>query len=188
MQKRIQDYDFSNLDNEEIDVISFKEDVAIDKYNLEDEWCKQPSLAFKWTALVAEAERKLDKLKTEREICRANLDSEIRKHPITHGLGKVTENAIEGIIVNDDSYKEVSNRYIEAKRHLGIVQAASKAIDHRKQALEGLVKLYLNNYYVQPYVPKEFEDKVTDQSRDEQNEMLNNNLRLKANRKKEDSL
>jgi hypothetical protein len=49
-----------------------------------------------------------------------------------------------------------------------------------------MVKLFLSQYYSEPYVPKAAEDKFHDQTRDEQNELLNqeNRLRRRTNETK----
>jgi hypothetical protein len=177
---QISDFSFDELDNVDIEEGDpFRNELSIDKYNLDDEWKRQPYLTFKWTALVAEAERRMDKAKTEREITRSNLDAAIRKSPTKYGLEtKMTESAIQGIIITSNEFKEAEEKYVEAKRRYGIVVAASRGIGDKKAALENIVKLFLNNYYAEPYVPKEMHEKVQEQARDEQIDQLNNSPRL----------
>jgi len=176
----IKEFDFDVLDS--IDVTtndSFAEELEIDKYNLDEEWKRQPYLCYKWTSLVAEAEKRLDDVKSRRDLCKANLDAAVRRNPQEYGLlkEKPTEAAILGVIVANDTYRELEEKYIEAKRKFGIAQAASRAVDHKKQALENMVKLFLNNYYAEPFVPKDAQDKFHDQGRDAQNEYLNSHRR-----------
>lgn len=177
----VSNFDFSQLDTIDLDEeSSFREELRIDKYNLDEECGKQPYLTFKWAALAAEAERRVNKAKIAMELCRANLDADIRKSPSKYGLEtKMTESAIQGIILKNEDYRLAEDTYVEAKRRHGVVMAASRGINDKKSELDNLIKLFLNNYYAEQYVPKAVDDRARDSVRDDQNDYLNTYSRRK---------
>jgi hypothetical protein len=161
---------------------NLKDDLSIDKYNLEDEWCNQPYLVFKWGVAVAEAEADLERAKNNLEVAKANLDSEIRKHPGNYGInGKVTETVIERVIITDKGIKNLQSEVVEAKRRYTIIMYASRGIDHKKYSLEYNTKLYLNSYYVEPYASKEMKGVSQEQTKETVKEQLNQSMRRRNN-------
>ena len=53
------------------------------------------------------------------------------------------------------NYKEASQELIDTKYKAEMVRAAVSAIEHRKDALENLVRLYGQQYFAGPKVPRD---------------------------------
>jgi hypothetical protein len=153
---------------------SLKDDISIDKYNLEDEWKRQPYVIYRWAALLAEAEKQVEVIKNRLELERSNLDAKVRTNPSEYGFkdSKVTETAIARALSSNEGLMKTQNELIEARRRYGVINAAYQAINHKRPALENLVKLFLNNYYSEPYVPKEAKDISQDQTKAEVTKQL----------------
>jgi len=125
-------------------------DLRIDENSLDEEWVNQPRLYFRYAEKLALAKRRLEEIKNELEVTRADLDQSIRSNPDGFGIEKVTEAAISAAIQDSTEYKKVQKEIIDAKHKADIYAAAVQALDHRRAALEGLVKLFLANYFSKP--------------------------------------
>lgn len=142
----------------------FKDDVFIDPNALDVEWLRQPTLMLKYAQEEAEAAKREDVERERLDAVKAELDKEIRSNPDKFDISKTTESAILSAILLHPSYKEVSEKYIQAKYESKMAKAATRAIEMKKDALENLVKLYGQQYFAGPKAPrdidKEWERKV----------------------------
>ena len=89
--------------------------------------------------------------------------------------------------MQDPKYIAASDNYLKAFKEAKVLEIATRAFEHRKRALEHLTKLFLNNYYAEPYVPKKAEDAVHSKTRQEINEKLmkgNNDEKIKPSLRK----
>lgn len=135
--------------------LNYDQDVQIDENALDVEWLKQPSLMIKYARFVAEA-RKLEDIARERlEFIRAKLDQKIRKDPEGYGLSKITETAIQNCIVQQPEYIAANREASDARYEYDIAKGVVQAIDHRKSALENLVKLHGQQYFAGPTAPRD---------------------------------
>jgi len=164
----------------------FEMDREFDMYNLHREYNIQPRLYGKWSTRKAEAskikfvtEEALKVIRTEAkrniEEKRAEIDLEIRRNwdNKTHPIGKFfrgikpTESAISNYIILDEGFKKVQDD--EAKKIKDQVDALADAIENyeyldgavfamtqRKNSIEGEINLWINGYYSDPKIPKEF--------------------------------
>ena len=137
--------------------INYQLDLAIDPYQLEEEWLTQPGLYMKYAALASEAQRENDLSKEAAEVVRAVIDNEIRRDPVKYfcpkdksGEPKPTESWISNTIILQASYKEAIQQSIETKHRASVLAAAVRAFDHRKKALEMEVQLWLGGYFSVP--------------------------------------
>ena len=135
------------------DNVNFEHDVNIDETILDVEWLEQPNLMLKYGKLVVDARKEYDLAKERLDVVKAELDKEIRMNPDEFGLTKATESAIFSVILTHPKYRKVSDRLIEAKYNLGMVQTVANSIDVRKAALENLVRLHGQQYFAGPKVP-----------------------------------
>ncbi len=127
-----------------------KTDFQIDSSNLDKEWREQPSLYSKYAMAAADARREMDEAKNSLEVTKADVALGVRSSPEKFGLGKITEASLAQVVECCDQVKEAAGELIEARHHYEVLQAAVSALDHRKKALEGLVSLFLADYFSLP--------------------------------------
>jgi len=124
----------------------------IDINNLDKEWINQPKIFFKYASELADAMRRESGARTEREVVKAEIDLKVRENLKKYGIDKVklTEAVILGVVSSQPKYKEAQKKRLIRKHKTDILQAAVRALDHRKSALERLVSLHGQNYFSTP--------------------------------------
>jgi hypothetical protein len=127
--------------------MSFKDDLKIDKYSLDEEWLKQPSLFLQWAEETVEAQSVRDRCKDVLDLTRAELDSDVRSNPLKYGLDKITEGAIQNIIIQNVRFREVTEKHLVSIKEAKILDVAREAFEHKRKALEALTQLYLSGYW-----------------------------------------
>lgn len=127
--------------------------LEIDEHRLHEEWMNQPRLYFRWAEKLAEAKQRLEEAKAELELVRAELDYEVRSNPEQYNLDKITEAVVKATVNAQERYREAERAVISCKHAVDVHQAAVNALDHRKRALQGLVELFLANYFAVPRAP-----------------------------------
>jgi hypothetical protein len=135
--------------------MDFENDLSIDKYALDNEWAKQAHLYHKWSILLAEAERVRDKTEENIDIVKAELDLAIRSDPSTFGLGKITESVVNSAIIINKKYQSALDDYNQLKYNTKVIQSAIKSLEHKKYALDNLVRLFLSEYYLKEAPPQD---------------------------------
>jgi hypothetical protein len=165
--------------------MEYENDLCINKHHLDEEWLRQPMLYQQYSELLAEAEAAKGEAQAKLDYIRAKLDSEIRGNPSEFGLLKATEGAIEATIQTQDEYRKAVAETIETKKNLKIIEGVVRAMDHKKNALEDLVQLWLRGYWSEPSVKTEVKDKLIERSKEKQDEALKNNERMMKRRKGE---
>lgn len=124
--------------------------VDIDLNRLDDEWMTHSALYQDYGAQLADAQYKMDTAKTEVDTIKAELDAAIRADPDVFGLEKITEPSVANCIKLQSEYQVAESALHDATRQVRLLQATVRALDHRKSALENLVRLYLANYFGDP--------------------------------------
>ena len=128
--------------------LDYEKDLHIDKDSLEECLVEQPELYAKWSNIWAEATRERDQAKENLNIKKADLDMKVRKSWDILGFDKKpTDMAITTWICAHGEYREANSELIQATYAVNVLDAAKWSFQHRKDALDNLVKLYLNNYY-----------------------------------------
>lgn len=144
----------------------------IDLDNLEVEWKNQHNLFHGYAVAKSDAERDFSLVKAdgdvtvaeakeELELVTAELDASIRERPSEFGLEKLTEPLIKATILRQEEYQDAQKKLTKAKhdgavalaeaRHKAdVLDAAVKALDQRKKALEKEVDLWLGSYFSTP--------------------------------------
>jgi hypothetical protein len=154
-------------------------DVTIDKNNLDDEWVTHPIKVAKISKLVADAERERDQKKYELEILEAELDKVARGES-----SKTTEAAIKNWIKLRPEYQKKCQELIDANYSLKVLQGAATARSHCKYALENLSRLFLADYYAEPYNPQ-LTETIIDRQIKKMNQVGSKTMRGRKNAKKE---
>lgn len=142
-----------------------EKDFQIDRFRLDDEWCRQPNLYHAYAEALAEAKQNLDEAKSDAAVMRAEVELKIRKDPDDYNLPKVTEGVIKAALDANEELKSAEQVVIDARYHVGILEAAVQALDHRKRALSDLVSLHLADYYSKPVARGDSREAVEDMSK-----------------------
>ncbi len=127
-------------------------ELDINENELDKEWIDQPKKVYRWSEKVAVVRRELEELKSEQDVIRAELDKDIRESPEAYGIVKITETAISSAILLQRKYREGLQAISSKKYELDVLQGFTNALEHRKHALQDLVKLYGQNYFSTPFV------------------------------------
>jgi hypothetical protein len=103
----------------------------------------------------AEARIKMDAMKDNIEVVKAELDKAIRNDPGSFGLDKLTEVLINNTIILQEDYATALKSYLDAKGEYYDAVNISTAMEHRKAALENLVMLHGRGYWADPVEKKD---------------------------------
>ena len=133
---------------------NYAEELKIDPEMLDVEWLKQPQLFMKYCEESARMQMELSRAKENLNVTRAEVYASIMK-AIPEGGKKPTEAAIESQILLHDDYKKASDEFKDKVFEADVIQAAVRAFEQRKTALENLVKLHAANYFSSPSAPRE---------------------------------
>jgi hypothetical protein len=156
---------------------SYKKDLQIDKYQLDNAWISQPLLFCEWAEKAVEASFERDKAKEQLELTRAELDGKIRSNPSDYGLEKVTESAVSNAIIQDPIYKKANSYFLESVKNAKILDVARESFDHKKKSLEKLTDLFLAGYWAEPKIKTEIKEDFGQKETENQRELLNTKRR-----------
>jgi len=132
-----------------LDVEIFNIDMNI----LDKEWINQPKIFFRYASQLADARRRMEEVKAEADVVKAEIDLDIRSNPSNYNLEKTTEALISNLILQQEKYQKALAKIRIKKHKVDILQAAVTALEHRKSALERLVSLHGQNYFSTPKAP-----------------------------------
>lgn len=138
--------------------MDYEATIKIDESALDIECLDQASLMLQICKLQSHLEKEEDLARENLDFVKANLDMEIRTDPNKFGVDKVTEGAIKSAILSNDSYKQASNAYINAKYENNVAKGAVRSFDQRKTMLEVLTKLHGQQYFAGPKTPQNITD------------------------------
>jgi hypothetical protein len=131
--------------------INFKNDLTIDRYNLDQVCVDHAELVANWGLQWAEAVRIKDYLEDNLTVIRSKCDQEIREEPSKFGWQKAdkapTEAFINSAIMAHSAYIEANKELSDAKHEVNILIVAKNSFEHRDRRISDLVKLYGNNYF-----------------------------------------
>lgn len=135
-------------------------DLSINPDELDIELLHQPEMISYWAKEKAKLQQEVDHRKNALEVIRAELGKAIRSKPGKYGLDKVSEKAIEETIITQAGYQRAAKELIDTQHDLEIARAAVTAIEHRKDALENLVRLFLSQYFSGPTSVEKLTDRL----------------------------
>jgi hypothetical protein len=125
-----------------LNIDEFEQYLKIDKYGLDDDLRRQPSLLFEVTAAYELALARRDKLKDYLALCEAHLDAAFRRNLSNH-----TEAQIKQLIIADKARRVGLENYHKAKEHAGQLSALKDAFVARGYMLRDMCTLYTANYF-----------------------------------------
>ena len=120
--------------------------VDIDPFQLDKECVSLPSDYLKFSTTSALLRKQMDEAKARLDVESAALSKRIRSNPEKYGLDKVTESAVTGMVLLDQSYQKADRAYRRARYEYDISQSAVWAMEHKKKSLSLLVELHLMGY------------------------------------------
>jgi hypothetical protein len=133
---------------------TYETDIEIDESALDVEWVGHASLMLRYTRTAAEAHKEMNLAKARLDYVKARLDKEIRENPDAYGLGtRITEGSISSAIRLSDDFEEANHGLIEKEFEYEVAAGVVRSFDHRKSALENLVRLHAQSYFAGPSVP-----------------------------------
>ena len=156
--------------------LNYERDVTIESDALDIEWVRQPQIYMKWADKAARAEDLARQAKENMEYIAARLDKMYRA-----SLDKVTENIVTASIKGDQEYQKALQQYNDALYEADICKFVVKSLDHKKTALENLVRMWIGSYFAGPREPRDLKteigvrDAVEDQFREEARKKMNKN-------------
>jgi len=137
----------------------------IDRSRLDDEWVDQPRMYNRYALASAEARLEYNRAKATLDVTKAETELRVRKNPEKYELTKVTESVIASVVLLDKQCQMAAMSVAEARHDLDVAEAAVSAMDHRKKALEDLVRLFLADYFSKPREPEGAKDVVKEMER-----------------------
>jgi hypothetical protein len=142
----------------------FSNDIAINKYKLDEELVQQPQKFYEWAKAEVIAGEKVSELKDDLEVIKAEMEIRIRRNPTLYDLpNNPKEGLIKAAVLIQRKVKKASKRLIKAQRTHGLLKKAEKSFEHRKKSLEGLVSVNMQLHFATPKnVPRhDFETEST---------------------------
>jgi hypothetical protein len=112
-------------------------DALIITPDISTEMSKQAALFSRYAIAAVWARDKMERQKTALSILEADLDADARL-TLTNRGDKVREASVEAIIHQDEKWQAANEKILEAKRELGILEAAAGAFQQRAMMLSGL--------------------------------------------------
>lgn len=126
---------------------------------LDKEWLNQPRFFFRYARQLADARRDYEAAKANLKVVQADADKkERRKAQIKEQ--KMTEAAINQSVLRRPDYRDAEQAVFTAKHRVDVMEAVVNALDHRKKALENLVRLHGQNYFSKPTADDDNKDRM----------------------------
>lgn len=163
--------------------MNYEKDMYIDENALDIEFLEQPSLMARYSKMLADARLEKDLAKERLELVKAEISLDIRDNPDKYALEKVTDKAVEACVLAEDSYKDAQKEYNDANYEVNLFQGVVNAIEHRKSALENLVRLYGQQYFAGPQVPHDLSE-LRKQKSDERHHRIGQSIKRSKKPKK----
>ena len=165
--------------------MNYQKELEIDLERLEENLTDQPQFVMKYGELWAGKTAERDRAKENLSVIEAELDGYARENWADISNTKMTEKSILGYVLNEDKRKSAMEKLISLTEETNILFVAKSAVEHRKKSMEGLVSLFIAEYWADPKIAKKDIDEVKASGRKEvHQEELNKNPRLKKLKKR----
>ena len=154
---------------------NFDELLKINQNALDKEWINQPSNFMQMASQSAITDAKLKRAKENITVIEAEAYTRARNRLEASGE-KITEALIKATMVKDKVLIQANEEYNVLYEELGILKAGVEAFQHKKSALENLVKLHLAGYFSSPADIKQ-ETKLADANSAKQSAKLSSKFK-----------
>lgn len=128
---------------------SLGDQIKINKYKLDDECVEQASFYHYWADLQADAKATVDRAENTAKLVEAEAQSRVKLRMEKAG-DKITVDAVAAGVLLDSEVRAAKEALLVAREELYHLDAAVRAMDHRKSELDNLVKLWAASYFSQP--------------------------------------
>jgi len=146
----------------------YDDDIRIEPLSLDLEWLDQARRYRKYSDMLADKNKEVDRAELDVDVEKAEADKRARQRHAADAKAP-TEAVIKAEVLTDPALKRAHERYLDLKHDAAILAGAVRAFDHRKAALENLVRLQAQGYFAGPQVPndigREFVRKSTERGR-----------------------
>jgi len=136
-------------ERDEEDAPDFGEEIRINKYQLDDECERQPSLYHRYSRQLADAKKVADKAEDQLKFMLATTESDLRAGAANAGV-KITDAGVKAELELSAEVITAREELREANGRVYILQAAVNALEHRRSSLDNEVKLWLAGYFATP--------------------------------------
>lgn len=140
-------------------------DVSI--YELVEGWLAQSGLMKYYCDQMALAKKEAAEAKASRKVILAEIDYNIRKEPKKYGMHKVSESAIQNMVIMQEDAIAANQEVIDAEHKVDVLQGWISSLVDRKHSLENLVTLYGQQYFSVPNAPLEYREMYDQLEKDE---------------------
>jgi hypothetical protein len=123
--------------------------LSIDQNLLDREWLNQPRFFFRYAKMLADARMAFEQAKANLKVVAAEADQKVRIRAAKLEE-KVTEAIVFATVQRREDYRDAEQAVFTAKHNMDVLDAAVTALEHRKSALENLVRLHGQNYFSTP--------------------------------------
>ena len=137
--------------------------LEINMYELDKHLEEQPSLFGFIAEKLVNATAERDGIKADLEYLEAELDTKIRKKAL-EDKEKLTEKAVLSRILLENDRSLLFQDLEKAQKEMNFLNAQKQSLEYRKKSLEGLVQLYIADWF------SEVNAKVSPEKRAEFNE------------------
>lgn len=127
-------------------VTDIEKDVGIDKYHLDEEAKKLPSLVSKYHSLVFEKTEELNELEFELEKEEAVARKDARALFNAKGI-KATVDMIADEVCALPAIQQLRKKVAHAKTEVAYIKGVLVALDAKKASLNNLASLYVRDYW-----------------------------------------
>jgi len=126
----------------------FASEMAINRYKLDEECEKQPSLYHFYSLQLAEKRAERDQQKAIVKLKESRKNLYYRENPV--GGSKATEKMIASMVESDEDLIRAKDKLRMIEKDLYTLEAAESALDSRRKMLSDLVQLFIKSYFGKP--------------------------------------
>jgi len=148
--------------NSELD---FNRDVEIDEHDIMRVNTDHPRLYKQWNDAYAESRQIKSRKKQRLSILKAQVALEIKNDPLRFGIDKATDKMVDICINNDGRIIKAERELIDAQYDEDVLSGAVEAFSHRKDSINNITKLVLNDWHSYPRDPAKVLDEIPEQYR-----------------------
>lgn len=157
-----------------------KDALSADKNSLDYEWTRQPHLLHKASEMLADVTFKRDRAKAKHGYESAKMANIIRSDPGAFNIdGNVTDSKVKEIVLATPSIIKLETIYHEWEADVIAANGVRRALEHKKEALSDMTRLFLSGYWAKPYISNEDKEEYKEKSENEQTEALKGSSRIK---------
>lgn len=126
----------------------FRNDVKLDRFNLEVEAERQPSLFQYWSEQLADAKSERDRMDNRLKTRSAEIELEIRRCPPPDI--KLTESVVAAYIQSNVELEGMRAELLAQQKHVAHLEGAVRAFEQKKSMIEVQMRLWAAGYYSNP--------------------------------------